>query len=163
MLSRIFWISVAGFALIAGIAVQDGDFLSWDDHDEVSARSERSIEERVDRAIDRSFDKMQVEGPDGREVDVPAETKRALAAAVGELVKAEADFAMARVGEDDEEEMQAASARRDRARAEINRLKAEIKKLEQTARTDDSNALRDQIRREVREDIRESVRDSVGG
>jgi hypothetical protein len=160
MLSRIFWVGIAGFALIAGMAVQDGDVFSWGD-DDVSARAERSIEDRVDRAIDRSFDKMEVVGSDGEEVDVPAETKRALAAAVGKLVKAETDFAMARIGEDNEEEMQAASARREEARAEINRLKAEIEQLERTAPSD-GDALREQIRREVREDIRDSVRDSVG-
>jgi len=136
MLSRIFWIGVAGIALIAGIAVQDGDrMFSWGDHDDKSAQRERSIEAKVDRAIESSFDKMQVVDADGQEIDVPAKTKRAMADAVGRLVKAEADLAMARVGEDDEKELQAASARRDQARADIARLKAEIKSFERAAQS----------------------------
>jgi hypothetical protein len=161
MLSRIFWISVAGIALIAGIALQDGSrIISWD-HDEPSAHRERSIDGRVDRAIDRSFDKMQVEGPDGEEIEVPAKTKRAMAEAVGRLVKAEAGLAMARIGEDDEEAMQAAGARRDQARADIDRLKAEIKDFERAAQSE-NEALREQIRSEIRAEVRDSVRDAVG-
>jgi hypothetical protein len=116
MLSRLLWIGIAGAALIAGIALQDGNSMfGWFHNSHVSAKTERSIDARVERAIEGSFDKMQVVGSDGREVDVPAETKRALANAVGRLVKAEADMAIARVGDDDEEAMREASARRDQA------------------------------------------------
>ena len=127
MLSRIFWVGVAGIALIAGMALQDGPrIISWD-HDEPPVHKASSIDEKVDRALDRSFDKMHVTDADGEEIDVPAKTKRAMADAVGRLVKAEADLAMARIGEDDQEAMKAASARRDKARADIDRLKAEIR------------------------------------
>ena len=161
MFSRIMWISVAGIALIAGMALQDGDrMFSWD-RDGHEARAERSVDERVDRAIDRSFDKMQVTGADGEEIDVPARTKRAMADAVGRLIKAEADLAMARIGEDDQEAMKAASARRDQARADIDRLKAEIKAFERAAQGEDE-ALREQIRSEIRAEVRDSVRDAVG-
>ena len=161
MLSRIFWVGVAGIALIAGMALQDGDrVFSWG-HDEPSPRAERSIDERVDRAIDRSFDKMQVTGADGEEIDVPAKTKRAMADAVGRLVKAEADMAMARIGEDDQEAMQAAGVRRNQARADIDRLKAEIKDFERAAQGE-NEALREQIRSEIRAEVRDSVRDVVG-
>jgi hypothetical protein len=161
MLSRLFWIGVAGIALIAGIAVQDGDgIFSWD-HDESSASSDRSIDERVDRVIDRSFDKMHVVGSDGEEMDVPAKTKRAMADAVGRLVKAETDLAMARIGDDDEEALQAAQSRRNQARADIDRLKSEIRDFERAVQGE-NEALREEIRREVREDVRESVPDAVG-
>jgi len=162
MLSRIFWISVAGLALIAGIAVQDGrGIFSWtDDHDK-SARLERKIEDQVDRAIDHSFDKMQVVGPDGREIDVPEETKRALAEAVGRLVKAEADLAFARAGAGDDRDMQSAQSRRDQARADVDRLKAEIKGYEGRATQSHSDAIREHIEREVKEDVRDTVHDAV--
>jgi hypothetical protein len=162
MLSRIFWISIAGIALIAGMAMQDGGgIFSWGDHDDGSAKAEQSIDDKVDRAIDRSFDKMHVVGSGGEEIELPARTKRALADAVGRLVKAEADLALARVGEDDAREVQAASARRDQARADIDRLKTEIKEFERAAQSD-NEALRERIRREVREDVRDSVRDAAG-
>ena len=161
MLSRIFWVGVAGIALIAGMALQDGPrIISWD-HDEPPVHKASSIDEKVDRALDRSFDKMHVTDADGEEIDVPAKTKRAMADAVGRLVKAEADLAMARIGEDDQEAMKAASACRDKARADIDRLKAEIKEFERAAQGEDE-ALREEIRSEIRAEVRDSVRDAVG-
>jgi regulator of protease activity HflC (stomatin/prohibitin superfamily) len=162
MLSRIFWIGVAGIALIAGIAVQDGDSIfSWSDDRDVSAKTERAIEDRVERAIEGSFDKMEVVGSDGREVDVPAETKRAMARAVGELVKAEADLALARVGEDDEKAVREASVRRVQARREVDRLKAEIKRHDPSAIVD-ADTVSQQVQSQIREDIRAEVREAVG-
>jgi hypothetical protein len=162
MLSRIFWISLAGIALIGGMILQDGgSVFSWGDHREVSAKAERAIEDRVEHAIDRSFDKMEVMGSDGQEVDVPAETKRAMADAVGRLVKAEANLAVARATDSSDEEMKAARTQRDKARAEVDRLEVQIRSLDRAA-SSESDALREQIRREVREDIRASVRESVG-
>lgn len=163
MLSRILWISVAGLALIIGIAVQDGDkILGWVEDTEMSATAEGTVEDRVDRAIDRSFDKMDVTGSDGREIDVPAETKRAMAAAVAQLVKAETDFAMARVGDASDEEIQSAQARRTAARAEVERLKDQIEKLDR-ASDSERQVLREQIKREIQQDVRATVRESVGG
>lgn len=158
MLSRIFWIGIAGIALIAGMALQDGGFaFGWGDHTQVSAKVERTIEDRVEQAIDRSFDKMAVVEADGHEIDLPAETKRAMAAAVGELVKAETDLAMVRVNDGGEQALQAAQARRDQARTEVDRLKAKIKGIEQGA-PEANDALREQIREDVRAAVRESVR-----
>ncbi|MCL6697513.1 hypothetical protein LZ496_01760 [Sphingomonas sp. NSE70-1] len=158
MLSRIFWIGLAGIALIGGMFLQsNGGIFDWGDHREISAKVDESIEDRVDRAIDRSFDKMTVTRIGGEEVDVPAETKRAMAAAVGELVKAETDLAMVKVGDGSDEELKAARARSAKARAEVDRLEAEIKKIERMT-TSDRDALREQIKREVREDVREAVR-----
>lgn len=161
MLSRILWVGVAGIAIVAGMAMQDGDrIFSWGDEREASAKSEHVIEAGVQRAIDGSFDKMQVVGTDGEEIDVPAETKRAMAEAVGELVKAEADLALARVGEDDPDAVREASARRVEARAKVDRLKAEIKGFERAAQTE-HRALAEEIQREVREDVKETVREAV--
>jgi hypothetical protein len=163
MLSRLLWVGVAGIALIAGIALQDGDSVfSWSHDSDVAAKSERAVDKQVERAIEGSFDKMQVTGSDGQDIDVPAKTKRALAEAVGRLVKAEADIAIARVGEDDEEAVREATARRDQARADVDRLKAEIKGLEKAAQGE-NDALREQIRREIREDVRDTVRAAVAG
>jgi len=161
MLSRILWVSVAGIALIAGVALQDGDSMfGWSRDSDVSAKTDRAIDKQVERAIEGSVDKIQVVGPDGQEVDVPAETKRAMAKAVGQLVKAEADIAIARVGDDDEEAVREATDRRDQARREVDRLKAEIKGYERAAKGE-HDALREQIRREIREDVRDTVREAV--
>lgn len=162
MLSRIFWIGIAGMALIGGMFLQNGgSMFSWGDKPEISVHTERTIEEKVDRAIDRSFDKMTVTRVDGHEVDVPAETKRAMAAAVGELVKAETNLAMVRVGDGSDEELAAARARSEKARAEVDRLEAEIKKLERMS-SSERDALREEIKREVQEDVRDSVTEAVG-
>lgn len=157
MLSRILWFSVAGIALVAGIVTQDGIF-GW--HDKAHSLKSDHAESRIDRAIDRSFEKMEVTGPDGQEVEVPAETKRELADAVGRLVKAEADLAMLRIGDGSEEEIKATRARIADARGDIDRVKARIKSAERAAQTE-HDALADEIRREVREDVQASIREAV--
>jgi len=159
MLSRILWISAAGIALVAGILVQDGgSIFRW--HDKAHSLKSEHAEHRMDRAINR-FDKMQVTGPDGREVEVPAETKRELANAVSRLVKAETNLALLRIDDGSEREIEATRDRIADARADIDRLKARIKGAERAARAE-HDTLREQIRREVREDVRASVRDAVG-
>lgn len=162
MLSRIMWITIAGIALIAGIAMQDGGrIFSWaDEHVEISAKTEQAIADSVDRAVEGNFDKMTVMGSDGEEITVPPETKRAFGEAVGRLVKAETALAMLKVRDSSREERKAAEERRDQARADVDRLKAEIKKRDQEAVVD-SEAITDQVQREVREDIRAEVREAV--
>ena len=141
--------------------LQDGgSIFSWGDHRDISAKTERSIEDRIDHAIDRSFDKMEVRNGDGHEIDVPAETKRAMASAVAELVKAETDLAVAKVSESSAEELNAARARREKARANVDRLEDQIRSLER-ASPSERDALREQIKREVQEDVRETVREAV--
>ena len=50
MLSRLMWISVAGAALVIGIAVQDGGkILGWIDDTDIPERTELAISEQVDR------------------------------------------------------------------------------------------------------------------
>ena len=152
MLSRIFWIGIAGIAIVAGMIIQNGrGILSWGDGSDHS-RSQR-IESRVDAAIDRSVDRMQIVGSDGEEIDVPAEAKRALADAVGRLVKAETELALLRVREVDKKEIEAATVRRDRARAEVETLKSHIERQKAL-----SDGKRDAIRDQIRDDIRDTVR-----
>ena len=162
MLSRIFWVGLAGMALVIGMLLQDGGriFSFADDHTDISAKTERTIEASVDRAIDGSFEGMQVTDGDGNEIDVPAETKRALGEAVGRLVKAEAALAVLKIRDGSAEEMQAASARRDQARADVDRLKAEIKGEGPAAKAE-HDAVAAQIERQVRDDVREDVRAEI--
>lgn len=149
MAGRIFWIGVAGAALVTGMVVQDGEqFMAMADESEVSTRIDRRTDRSVDRAVDRSVARIQIKDSDGREIDVPAESKQAFADAVGRLVKAEADYAILRVRDGNREERVAARARRDSARAEVETLKDAIKQ-------------QDEGRREVRDEVREAVREAV--
>ena len=157
MLSRIFWIGLAALALLGGIAWQsDRSFFSWEDADH--GRSlEQKIEARVDRAIDSSFDHMEVVDLDGQEIDVPPETKRAMGEAVGRLVKAETDLAMLRIRNGNDKDEYEAKARRDRAKGDIDKLKDQIEERKQL--TENSrDVLREQIRANVRATVREAVR-----
>ena len=161
MLSRIFWVGIAGIALVTGMILQDGGrIFSMAAESESMEGVERSIEQSVDRAIDGSFDQMQVMDGDGNSIDVPPETKRALGQAVGALVKAEADLAILKIRDGSAEEMQAADLRRAKARAEVDRLKAEIKGQGQAARAE-HDALSAQIERDVRDEVREDIRAAV--
>ena len=160
MLSRIFWITLAGMALVGGMWIQgDGPF-AWGEHREISESTEHAIESRIERAVERGVERMQVVDAGGHEVEVSSEAKRALAASVGRLVEAEAALAVMRIRDVEPEELAAANARRDQARAEVDRLKDQIAAQQHAA--DDRDAVREQIQREVREDIRATVREAVG-
>jgi hypothetical protein len=161
MLSRIFWAGVAGIAIIAGMAWQNDGIFSWDDHDPiVSVKSDRSIDERVDRAIETGIGKMEVVGSDGQEINVPAETKRALAEAVGRLVKAETDLALVKIRDGSENELKAAEGRRSQARADVERLKQEIERLDKSSSTDGDEIAQD-VRQQIRDEVRAEIRDAV--
>ena len=155
MASRIFWVMIAGLALVTGMVLQDGvSIFGWNDR--VSERVERAVDRSVDRTVDRTLDRMQVVGSDGREIAADPDAKRALGEAVGRLVKAEADLAILKVRDGSAEDMQAASTRRDQARTEVETLKAQI---EQQDRLSQGN--RDDVRTQIRDDIRDTVRDAV--
>jgi len=155
MASRIFWVMIAGLALVTGMVLQDGvSIFGWNDR--VSERVERAVDRSVDRTVDRTLDRMQVVGSDGREIAADPDAKRALGEAVGRLVKAEADLAILKVRDGSAEDMQAASTRRDQARTEVETLKAQI---EQQDRLSPGN--RDYVRTQIRDDIRDTVRDAV--
>ena len=158
MLSRIFWIGIAGIALVAGMVMQDGNrIISWGDDADAARGAGHKVEMSVDSAIDRSFDKMTVVGSDGEEIEIPAETKRAMGEAVGRLVKAETELALLRVRDGSKAETEAATVRRDQARADVETLKDRIEN-QKTIVEDKREAVRDQVRQEVRETVREAVR-----
>ena len=79
--------------------------------------------------------------------------------AVADLVKAEAALAAAQIGdEDDPAEVAGARAQRDRARAEVERIKAEPEARDAARAVDDgSQAARDAIREQVRSQVRTEV------
>jgi len=113
MASRIFWVFIAGLALVTGMVLQDGPHMwSWAADTGVSASTQKVIESKVDEAIDRSFDKIDTVESDGREIPLSPEMKRAMAAAVGEFVKAETDYAMTKATDGSEKAIEAARARR---------------------------------------------------
>ena len=155
MLSRIFWIGIAGIALIAGIIVQDGDgLISWGDDHEVSAKVDRAIEARVEGG----FDKMRIVDSEGRQIELSREARKEFGEAVGRLVKAEVNLAMLGVRDASDEDIQAAKVRRDQARTEVETLKARI---EQQEHVSDRDAVREQIRQQIRDDVHAAVRDAV--
>ena len=163
MLSRIFWVGLAGIALVTGMILQDSDgIFSWGHDDRrIDTHIDRAIDaSAIDSVIDRSVDRMEIVGADGREIDVPTETKRALGNAVAALVKAEADLAILRVRDGSSEERQKAEVRRAEARAEVDRLKAVIKGEEAAVKAE-QDALSQQIERDVREQVREEIRAEV--
>lgn len=171
MLSRIFWVGIAGVALLTGMFLQDGDeMFGWGQEAAIAMEAERALDAEieqavdasVDRAIDGGVDRMQVIGADGNEIDVPAQTKRAMAEAVGRLVKAQADLAILKVGDAGEGEIRAATALRDQARADVDRVKAQIEDLEQAATTE-QEAVREQVQQEIRDEIRTEIREAVRG
>jgi hypothetical protein len=167
MASRIFWVALAGLALIAGIMIQDRDWIfGWDDRSidasidrSVDRSVDRTVDRTIDRAVDRAVDGMQVTGPSGRELDVSPQAKRALAEAVGRLVKAKADLAVLRISDASDQEITAAEAVANHARADVDQLKAQIEAQDQAATV--QREVRDQIRREARDDVRDTVREAV--
>jgi hypothetical protein len=155
--SRLFWIFLAGIAIVAGFALQQRDILfAWGS----DSATERGIEARIDRGIDRSLSRMDVVGSDGKTIDVAPETKRALADAVGRLVSAETHLVLAKVRHASETELRQATLSRDSARAEVERLKDRIDREKQLSGRDRA-VVREQIRQQVRDDIRESIRSAV--
>ena len=161
MLSRLFWVGIAGVALVTGMILQDGDrILAWGHDSGISQSTERAIAEGIERSVEGGFERMQVIDSEGREIDVPPQTRRAFADAVGRLVKAEADLAVIKVRDGAAAELQAANVRRDAARAEVDRLKADIKSQGQAAALE-QDAVRETVRQEVRDQIRTTVREAV--
>ena len=159
MASRIFWVMIAGLALVTGMALQDGfSIFGWNDRvsERVERAVDRSVDRTIDRSVDRTIDRMQVIGADSREIATDPDAKRALGEAVGRVVKAEADLAVLKVRDGSAEEIQAASTRRDQARTEVETLKAQIEQQDRLAQGD-----RDAVRSQIRDDIRDTVRDAV--
>ena len=155
MLSRIFWIMMVGIALVAGAATQGNLLFGWGDDEPAT---EKAIEARVERSVEGRLARMEVVGEDGRTIPVSPHTKEQLGKAVSRLVSAEGQLALARVTDDGEPALAEAEARRDAARADVERLKAEIDREKQLSRAE-----RDALRTRIREDVRQSVRDAIRG
>lgn len=161
MLSRLFWVGIAGVALVTGMVLQDGGrILAWGHDSGVSRSAERAVTESIERSVGSGLERMQVVDTEGREIDVPPETRQALASAVGRLVKAEADLALIKVRDGSTEELAAATARSADARAAVDRLKTEIKDQGEADALEQS-AVRETVRQEVRDQIRTTVREAV--
>lgn len=157
MASRIFWIFLAGLALIAGIATQERNWLlGWTADAGIERSTDAAIEARVEQAIESRFDGTPVVISQGRTVDVTPQTSRELGEAVRRLVAAETELALMRVGDSGEAAAAGARSRRDAARAEVDRLKAEIERHEGLSQPD-----RDRIRQQVQEGVRSSVRETI--
>ena len=158
MLSRIFWVLLTGVALVAGTAMQGNLLFGIGDGERAQIKKEAAIEARVERAIERRLEHAEVVGADGQEVDLNRQTKQELASAVSRLVTAQTELALAGVWNEGEAAVQQARARRDSARADVDRLKDEIRRQERLSR-----AGRDALRTQIREDVRETVREAVRG
>ena len=158
MAGRLVHFVVAGAAIAGGMVVQGDMDLGTRSHDrEIDRSVDRSVDRRIDRTVDRivdrATDKIEVRGENGQ-IEVDRATKRALAAAVAELVRAEGSLITARMDED----MPAAvvkqvEQRRDAARAEVDRIAADARA--------GSRGDRDALRQNIRDDVRETVRDAV--
>lgn len=157
MLSRIFWVGIAGVALVTGMVIQDGDWF-WDmaRESEVSTKTERGIEARIEQAIDRSIDKMEVVTVDGRDVRVSRAQKDAMADAIGRLVKAEGHLVALKIRDAADAEIEAASVERDEAKTRVEQMEAQMAAQGEAQRSE-----RDAIREQVRAEVRDSVRDAV--
>lgn len=155
MAGRLAWILAGGAAIVGGMVIQDGDMFSFSDE-----RIDREVDREIDQEIDQARDEAAAVRA-GRRIVIDArsgsdrQAVRAMTDAVADLVKAEAALAAAQIGGDENaEEVAGARAARDRARAEVERLKAELEER------DGSQAARDAIREQVRSEVREAVRNN---
>ena len=158
MASRIFWVLLAGIALVTGMAVQDRNWFFSSD-DERSEKAERTLEARVERSVERSLEGIDEVRSDGTAISPQA--RHALGEAARKLALAEADLAVLRARDASSEEIRAADVRRDDARAEVDRLKAEIARQERVPA--DRDAVREEVRREIRENVRDTIREAIRG
>ena len=160
MAGRLAWVLAGGAAIVGGMMIQDGDMFSFSDERQIDRQIDREVDHEVDQEVDEAIAEATA-APDGRRIIVDGrsatdrEAVRAMTDAVAELVKAETALAAAQIGDnDDPAEVAGARAQRDRARAEVERLKAQIEAK------DGSEAARAAIREQVRGEVREAVRNN---
>ena len=156
MAGRFAYMLIAGGAVVGGMIFQ-GDIDLFGDSDQRVA-SQVTVdrdEDAVDRVIDRVADKMVVVDGDGETADIDPATKRALAEAVAELVRAEGSLIAAKLDDDmPDAAIKQAEQRRDLAKQAVDRL-ADNAKAETRGNRD---ALKQNMRDEVRDGAREAVR-----
>lgn len=155
-MGRIGAVLIAGAALFAGMVVQGDVDLGIGDDDVAVHRSERA--DRVDRRIDRAVDRAtsRIERDAGRAIADANDpvTEQAMAAAVAELVRAEASLVTAKL----DSNMPPAAIRQAEQRRDL--AKEAFERLADDARAQ-GRANRDSNRQQVRDEIREGIRDAV--
>ena len=135
MAGRIFWIGVAGAALSPGWWFRTATGL-WHCRRIRGFEQDRSSSRPQRRSRRRPQCRQNTDHrPRRTQIDVPPESKRDFADAVGRLVKAEADLCVLRVRDGNRQERAAARARRDHARAEVETLKDAIEQHEKARRS----------------------------
>ena len=157
MAGRFAYLLIAGGAVFGGMIFQ-GDIDLFGDSDQrvTSHVTVDRDDDAVDRVIDRVADKMVVRGDDGETADVDPATKRALAEAVAELVRAEGSLIVAKLDDDmPDAAILQAEQRRDLAQQAVDRL-ADNAKAE-------TRGNRDALKQNIRDDVREGARDAVRG
>ncbi len=163
MAGRFVHFLVAGAAIVAGMAVQgDIDLGMHPDDREIDRRVDRIIgrevdrtaDRTVDRIVDRATDKIEIRGRDGETVEADPATRRALAAAVAELVRAEGSLAVAKVGDNmPETVIEQAEQRRNLARKAVERIADDARA--------EARRERDARPQKVRDEVRDAVRSAV--
>ena len=155
MLSRLLWIGFAVLALVGGILFQNRMFFTGAHHED----KDQAIEARVGSVIDSKIaDRMTVVSAEGRSIDIPRETKQAMAAAIHSYISARAELALLRARNAQPQDIQAAQQRSDTAHAQIERVKAQIDEQRQLSERD-----RDALRSHIQNEVRQAVRDTVRG
>ena len=163
MASRMFWIIMVAVALVAGTLFQGRSlFFGWADDSSVERRVERAVEAPVQAAVESEIAKLHVVNADGRPVKLTEQTKRELGEAMRRFAAAEARLAMVRVADSNQAAAAEARSRRDAAKAELERLQAEIERQEAQYATDRDLA-RQQVQQEIRSSVRETVRAATRG
>lgn len=159
-MGRFGYFAVAGSALVAGMVVQ-GDIDLGSDPDgrdravDVVRDRDGKIDRTVDRIVDRATDRIEIRADDGRPVATDRATRRALAEAVKELVRAESSLIAAKMNDAlPPAAIKQAEHRRDLARQAVERITDDAK----AESRGDRDALRKSIRDEVRAEIRDALR-----
>lgn len=156
MAGRLAYFLVGGAAIFTGMIVQGHiDFGSnHEAHDrivKVGSGGDGEIDRTVDRIVDRATDKIEIDGDDGQAVATDPATKRALAEAIKELVRAEGSLIAARMDDDmPAAAIKQAEQRRDLAKQAVDRIAADAKA--------ESRGNRDALRQNIRDEVRDAVR-----
>jgi hypothetical protein len=157
MAGRFAYFLIAGGAIVGGMALQgDLNFGSHDGDVEIAqallSGNDRDIDRKVDRIVDRETHKMTIRHDgDDRSNGLDPAAKRALSAAVAELVRAEGSLITAKLDDDmPAAAIKQAEERRDAARQAVERLSADAKT--------ETRVNRDALRENIRETVRDAVR-----
>lgn len=152
MAGRFGYFLVGAAAIFTGMVVQ-GDVHLGSGHQRIVRVSgpDREIDRAVDRIVDRATDKIEIDGDDGQPVAADPATKRALADAVKELVRAEGSLIAARMDDNTPgAAIRQAEQRRDLAKQAVERIANDAKA--------ESRGNREALRQDIRDEVRAAVR-----